>query len=216
MKKIYNYIKELEEKDKIMFFLIFTTIGNIFMAILKFCLAIFLPSLWFGVNAGFLIILSLSRFFSIRDYTKSRIIQDELKSWQIKYKNYLLNGVLLILLGIMYFFISVYMYFKGTNTNMHEYLTYLVALISFWSFGTSIYGIIKYRKIHTPIIKAVKITNFAYALTSVVLTQVTLLDTFASDDYVSNLNGYTGMIVSIIIMILGIYMIIGIQEYTKN
>ena len=118
---------------------------------------------------------------------------------------------MLILLGIMYFFVSSYMYYKGTNTTIHEYITYLVALIAFSSIGTAIYGMIKYKRNQEPIIKAIKITNFANALTSIVLTQVVLLDTFA-ESYNSTLNGYTGMGVSFIIMLLGLNMIIGIKK----
>ena len=106
------------------------------------------------------------------------------------------------------------MYFKGTNTNMHEYVTYLVALIAFTSIGTAIYGMIKYKRNKEPIIKGIKITNFANALTSIVLTQVVLLDTYANG-YDSTLNGYTGMGVSLIIIGLGLYMIISMKKDNK-
>lgn len=76
------------------------------------------------------------------------------------------------------------------------------------------YGMVKYKRNQEPIIKAIKITNFANALTSIVLTQVVLLDTFA-EGYNSNLNGYTGMLVSFVIMFLGLYMILGIKRQDK-
>ena len=72
---------------------------------------------------------------------------------------------------------------------MHEYLTYLVALNAFWSISWAIYGMIKYKKKSSPILKAIKLTNFANALTSMVLTQVVLLDTYANNNYLSNING---------------------------
>ena len=161
---------------------------------------------------GFTIVLSLARIFSIRDYGKMRTMKDKEIKRKIGYKNYLNNGILLIILGIMYFFVSVYMYYEGTTTNMHEYLTYLVAFIAFWSIGSAIYGMVKYKKDHSPILKAVKITNFANAMTSIVLTQVVLLDTYAKEYDLTNVNGYTGMSVSLIIMILGLYMIISISK----
>ena len=197
MKKLIEHIKRLKKDERIMFFLVFTTIGNIVIATGKFLLALTLPSLWFFINAIFMIILCISRVFSIRDYHK--------------------NGILLIVLGIMYFFVNVYIYYKGTNTTMHEYLTYLVALIAFWSIGSAIYGMIKYKRNHTPILKAVKLTNFANALTSIMLTQIVLLDTYADvESYNSNLmNGITGMSVGIIIIILGLYMIVGINKLRK-
>lgn len=212
MKKIVTRIKNLEKKDRTMLLLVFTTTMNIILAIIKFIFAFTIPSLWFLVNASFLAVLSITRFFSIKNYTRRRITFDKREQEKIGYKNYLHNGILLILLGIMYFFVSVYMYYKGTNTTMHEYLTYLVALNAFWSIGWSIYGMIKYNRKANPILKSVKITNFANALTSIVLTQVVLLDTYASEYDLTKINGYTGIAVSIVIMILGLYMIIEIRK----
>jgi len=200
--------KNLEKNDKVMLLLIFTTIGNIIIAFIKFMFSLVIPSLWFFVNAEFLAILSISRFFSLRNYGKRRSIKDEKIRMEIGYKNYLHNGILLVILGIIYFFVSVYMYYNGTNTTMHEYLTYLVALNAFWSIGLSVYGIIKYDRTTSPILKSVKLTNFANALTSIVLTQVVLLDTYAKIHDLTKINGYTGMGVSVIIMALGVYMII--------
>ena len=217
MNKTIEQLKKLKKEDRIMFFLVFTTVGNIFMAIVKFILSLILPSLWFFINALFMIILSFARFFSIRDYRKTKLINNKEEIQQIGYKNYLNNGILLVLLGIMYFFVNVYIYYKGTNTTMHEYLTYLVALFSFWSIGSAIYGMVKYKRNHTPILKAIKLTNFANALTSIMLTQIVLLDTYADTNiYNSNLmNGLTGMGIGIIIVILGLYMIIGINKVNK-
>ena len=213
MIKLIRYIKSLKKEERIIFFLVITTIGNILIASIKFILSLTLPSLWFFVNALFMIVLSFMRFYSIRDYQIIQLETNQKKIKKIGYKNYLINGILLIILGIMYFFVNVYIYYKGTNTTMHEYLTYLVALVAFWSIGTSIYGMIKYKRNHTPILKAVKLTNFANALTSMMLTQIVLLDTYAKDIYNSNLvNGFTGMSISLIIIFIGLYMIIGINK----
>ena len=57
-----------------------------------------------------------------------------------------------------------------------------------------------------------KLTNFANALTSIVLTQVVLLDTYASIYDLSEVNGYTGMAVSLVIIVMGIYMIVNIKK----
>ena len=114
MKKLLNEFLNLEKKDKTMLLLMFTTSANIIFALVKFIFALTIPSLWFFVNSCFLIILSISRFFSIKDYGKRRSISNEKIRKEIGYKNYLRNGILLILLGIIYFFVSSYMYYKGT------------------------------------------------------------------------------------------------------
>ena len=116
----------------------------------------------------------------------------------------------------MYFFVSVYLYYKNPNTVMHEYLTYLVALNAFWSISWSIHGMIKYKRDSSPILKSVKLTNFANSLTSLVLTQVVLLSTFGGGIDVRMFNGFAGMGVSLIIMIMGLYMIINIRKYLDS
>lgn len=215
MKKIIKKFLALEKKDQLIFFLLCSTISNFFIAIVKFIFSLTIPSLWFFINAGFSFVLAICRFLTIKKYKKIRKLKDEETKIKEEYKNYLQNGIMLILLGIMYFFVSSYMYYKGTNTNMHEYITYLVALVAFYSIGTAIYGMIKYKRNKEPIIKGIKITNFASALTSIVLTQVVLLDTF-SKGYDSTINGYTGMTVSLVIMGLGLYMIIGAKKDAKD
>lgn len=131
------------------------------------------------------------------------MIDDNKEIQKIGYKNYINNGILLVMLGIMYFFVNVYIYYKGTNTTMHKYLTYLVALVTFWSIGSAIYGMIKYKRNHTPILKAVKLTNFDNALTSIMLTQIVLLDTYAKTDIYNSklMNGLTGISIGIVIII---------------
>lgn len=212
-----NAIKEflaLEKKDQLIFFLMCSTISNFCVAIIKFLLSITIPSFWFFINAVFSLILAICRFLTIKRYQMIKKIKYKQLKKNEEYKNYLQNGIMLIVLGIIYFFVSSYMYYKGTNTNMHEYITYLVALIAFSSIGSAIYGMVKYKRNQEPIIKGIKITNFANALTSIVLTQVVLLDTF-SNGYDSTLNGYTGMGVSLIIVVLGLYMIISTKKDTN-
>lgn len=213
MKKMIREFLELERNDQVVFFLLLTTISNVMMAFIKLFFSLYLPSMWFFVNAIFNIILALLRIFSIKDYRKMRFESDEKVKSKIGFKNYLNNGILLIILGIVYFLVSVYMYFKNPINNMHEYMTYLMALIAFWSIGSAIYGMCKYRKNNNPIIAATKITNFSNALASIVLTQVVLLDTFGNGVDVRIWNGLTGMLVSITIMILGLYMFISIKKY---
>ena len=169
------------------------------------------------INSIFMIILSCARLFSIRDYNKIKQIKNKEEIQKIGYKNYRNNGILLMLLGIMYIFVNIYIYYKGTKTTMHPYMTYLVALVAFWSIGSAIYGMIKYKRNHTPILKAVKLTNFSNALTGIMLTQIVLLDTYANNKiYNSNLmNGLTGIGIGVIIIILGLYMIIGINKFKK-
>ena len=91
MSKVIEYFKKLKKEDRVIFFLVFTTIGNIFMAIVKFVLSLTLPSLWFFINAIFMIVLSFARFFSISDYRKTKLINDKEEIQKIGYKTILIT-----------------------------------------------------------------------------------------------------------------------------
>lgn len=213
MKKLLSYITKLQRDDKTFFFLQLTTIGNIITAIVKFGAAFILPSLWFFVNACFLAVLCLARLFSMRDYSKAKNLKSKSEVIRLGFKNYLNNGIILIFLGIVYFCVSLYMFFRTSRISMHEYMTYLTALIAFWSIGSAIYGMVKYKRNHSPILKAAKITSFANAMASIVLTQVVLLNNFSVGTANLNIaNGLTGMAVSVVIFALGVYMIVGIRQ----
>ena len=211
MKQLIKEFRALEKKDQLIFFLVCSTISNFCVGIIKLILSLSIPSFWFFINAIFSLVLATCRFLTIKRYNKIKTLKYKKLQINEEYRNYMQNGIMLIVLGIIYFFVSSYMYYKGTNTNMHEYITYLVALIAFTSIGNAIYGMIKYKRATEPVIKGIKLTNFANALTSIVLTQVVLLDTYAKEYDLSQINGYTGMFVSLVIIFLGLYMIINIK-----
>lgn len=104
MQKLIKSFLNLERKDKIIFFLLCTTIGNFFVAIIKFIFSIMLPSLWFFINAGFSFILGFSRLLTVSEYSKVRLANDEIFKGKVEYKNYLKNGIMLVLLRNNVFF----------------------------------------------------------------------------------------------------------------
>lgn len=214
-KHIFNF-KEKTKKDRIMFYLLFTIISNLFFAILKLIFGLWTFSIWFIINAIFYIIISITRIFSIRDYIKIRYENSEKMREYIGYKNYFNNGILLVLLGIIYIFISVYMLNTPVDNNMKGYIVYGVAFMAFWSLGSSIYGMVKYRKKTDPILSAVKVTNYSNSLTSIVLTQVVLLDNFGEELDYAKVNGLAGIIMGLAIVLFGVSMVFGIKRLMKR
>lgn len=214
-KHIFNF-KEKTKKDRIMFYLLFTIISNLFFAILKLIFGLWTFSIWFIINAIFYIIISIARIFSIRDYIKIRYENSEKMQEYIGYKNYFNNGILLVLLGIIYIFISVYMLNTPVDNNMKGYIVYGVAFMAFWSLVSSIYGMVKYRKKTDPILSAVKVTNYSNSLTSIVLTQVVLLDNFGEELDYAKVNSLAGIIMGLVIVLFGVSMVFGIKRLMKR
>lgn len=212
-KTLVHKFFELDRKDRKMYVLQVNTIKTLIVAIIKLIFGIIYSSIWFIMNAGFYGILSISRYRSIRDYKRVKKEKSKEKKNIIEYTNYLYNGWLLILLGIAYLIINIFMFISGsTNNNLEGYLVYLVALLSFSSMVTAIIGLIRYRRKHNTIISAVCQCNIAKALTSLVLTQVVILDEFCEKSVrITKIDATTGMIVGIIIIGLGARMVIKIM-----
>lgn len=166
------------------------------------------------MNAVFYVILTISKYRSVRDYAKIKKIKNKTAKRRIAYKNYLYNGWLLILLGIAYFIINLIMFkSETTNNNLGGYLVYLVALLSVTNVTISFMEVKKYRRKHDPIVAAACQGNIAKSLTTIVLTQVVLLDAFAEKSAkIVKIDGITGMCVGLIIVLLGIRMIIKIVK----
>ncbi len=217
-KELVHKFFELDKKDRKMYMLQVATINTFIVGIAKLFFGIIYSSVWFFMNAVFYGILTFSKYRSVRDYSKIKKIKDKPLRRRIAYTNYLYNGWLLILLGIAYFIINLIM-FKTENTNntMGGYMVYLVALLSLSSITTALIGIRKYRRKNDPIVAAACQGNIAKALTSIVLTQVVLLDEFAEKtNKIVKLDGITGMCVGLIIVSLGIRMIIKIIKEDRN
>lgn len=208
-KKAVQSFLELDKKDRKMYMLQVTAMRTFGIAILKLFLGLIYMSVWFFINGIFYAILAISKYRSVRDYKKIKKVRDKKAKKRITYSNYLYNGWLLVLLGIAYFIINLIIFKTGkTNNDLDGYLVYLTALLSFSSLVTAIISLKKYRTKHDPIVAAACQGNIAKALTSVVLTQVTLLDEFGpKTNRIVKIDGITGMIVGIIIIALGLRMV---------
>lgn len=208
-KKLVKNFFELDRKDRKMYMLQMTTIRTFAISCLKLFLGIMYSSIWFFMNSIFYAILGISKYRSVRDYTKVKRIKDKRAKERIANSNYLYNGWLLVLLGIAYFIINIIIFkTEKTNNNLDGYLVYLTAALSFSSLITAIISLRKYRSKNDKIVAAACQGNIAKSLTSIVLTQVTLLDQFGPNSpKIVKIDGITGMIVGGVIVLLGIRMV---------
>jgi len=211
VKKLVNYFLNIYRNDKVAFFLFLTVIINFGSFVFKFTMGILIPNTWFLINSLFYFVSLLARTVSIKSYLKVHTATDTATKNYISYKNYFNNGLLLIVLGFIYFGVSAYMFLQQTIHGIKGHMVYAVSFQAFLLLGISIYGMIKYKRNHSPIMAAVKNTNFCNALTSIVLTQVVLLDNFGEGENYQIFNGITGIVASVIIIILGVFMTNGIQ-----
>ena len=211
---VINRFFKLNKEDKTMVYLFMGTLKNIVFASFKLLFGFITSSIWLIANGIFYIVIALSRIFSIKEYLKTKKVDNQNKEI-IEKDNYKLSGILLIILGISYFVLSIFMYNKLGKSHFEGYIVYGVAFMAFWNLGSSIYGIIKFKITHSPIIRATRIINLATAFTSIVTTQVVLLDNLSEFEEHNTQDGIVGIVVSAIIVIMGISMIIKIEKEKK-
>lgn len=213
---VYKFF-ELDKKDRKMYMLQVATIRTFLLGLFKLIFGIIYSSIWFFMNAVFYGILAYSKYRSVRDYRKIKKIRDKRTRKRIAYNNYLYNGWLLVLLGIAYLIINLIIFKTGkTHNNLDGYLIIIVALISYFSLTTAIIETIKYRRKKDPIVSSACQGNIAKALTSIVLTQVAILDEFSSNINRIKIDCITGMTVGFIIIILGLRMVKKITKEDKD
>lgn len=216
MKKLLVKLKEIDDQDKAIGGTGFTAIRNIIFVISKLILTIITPSIWLLSNCIFYILIALARALSVKSYLKIRKEQNKKLKYDISSKNYFYNGLLLVFSGLAYFIISITMYYRETEVIFTGLTVYTVATIAFWNLGVSIYGLIKYKRKQSPIIRATKITNYASSMISIVTTQIVLLNEFGDGAKYNEFNSLTGMIVSLIIIVMGAYMAINIENERRE
>lgn len=216
-KKVVHKFFELDRKDRKMYMLQVNTISTIAVGLFKLFFGILYTSIWFYINAVFYAILGYSKYRSIRDYRRVKKTKNLKAKKSITYKNYLYNGWLLVLLGIAYFGINLIILKTGkTNNNLKGYLIYLTAILSVSSIISAIISLTIYNHKDDPIVAAACQGNISKALTSVVLTQVVLLDEFGPHtSKIVKIDAITGFVVGLIIVLLGLKMVYKIIKEHK-
>lgn len=86
MKNIIKKFMALEKKDRVIFFLVCSTIINFLMGTIKLVLSFAIPSFWFFVNAGFSLVLASSRYLTIKKYNKIKALKDSKVAIKEEYK----------------------------------------------------------------------------------------------------------------------------------
>lgn len=123
---------------------------------------------------------------------------DSLKTLQ-KFRN---GGLILTAASLCYIGYSTFMIFVPTNFQYGMIISIAIATFSFTNLVLATIGIVK-TKGKNILLREIKVTNLAAALTNIVLTQIAILSfTFAED--ASLYNGLMGIGVGFIILIMGV------------
>jgi len=212
---LLRYKSDIKYRNKISLYAN-TSVSFIFM-LFYLIMGVINKSLWFYSLATYYALLSLMRFFLLKDLRKENE-SDMLRQWN----SYRFCGIILLIINIALAVITFFVirYNQGFSHSFIE--TIAIALFTFITTTLAIINGIRYRKFNRPIISAVKFVNLAAALVSMFSLETAMLTVFGSQkDYSFKriMTTLTGTVLGLIILIMAVFMIAkgtGEIKKTKN
>ena len=123
-----------------------------------------------------------------------------------QYFYYRLAGAVMVAASLLYVAYSLWTIRHPKTVNYGKITAITIATITFTEIGVNVWGVIKYRKYHSPLLHALKIISLGTSLISLVLTQSAIL-AFADEAQDPSVNGFLGTVTGICAALLGVYMI---------
>ena len=187
---------------------------NALYGLFQLWLGFYHHTFWFYSLGGYYICLALMRFFLVRHtrrYAPGERMQTELRKYRATGWVFL---VMNLALALMIFF----MVYWNRTFNHHEITTITMAAYTFTAFTVAIVNIVKYRKYQSPVFSASKAISLAAACVSMLTLESTMLTSFGkgeSETFRRIMLGSTGAAVSVFIVVMAVYMIVGSTKKLK-
>lgn len=172
-------------------------------------------SSWFIVLALYYGILAVMRFLLLRYERKNGIGKDrtaELKSVTVCSSilltlNFVLSGAVLMIL------------YQNKGFEYHGMLIYVMASYTFYITTHAVIGLVKYRRLGSPVMTMAKIISLSAALVSMLSLETAMFSQFGQDmttEAQRLMIALTGAGVSIIVVTMSVYMIVKSVNEIKN
>ncbi len=216
---IYNnpignrYMTDVEFKNHVS---LFCSLGvNLLYVGINVFSAILYHSAWFGILAGYYMILAIMRFLLVWYIHKNKLGKKRLLELQcaricaaiLTTINLVLSGTVLMIL------------FQDRGFEYHGILIYIMAMYAFYVTTTAMIDLIKYRKYNNPILSISKVIKMAAALVSMLSLETAMFSQFGDEMSPQNqriMIALTGAGVSIIVVTMAVHMIVGTTKEIKK
>lgn len=214
MKK-YNPFRMTKE-ERVVFFTKMSVPANILLAIGKALLSLLTLSFFLFVNALYSLGIGLAKFVPLKAQLESE--KGNFSAPQLRDKKnraYSLTGVVIAASALVYLLYCTRMFIaKNGNTSYGTIPGITIAAFTFAELALASVGAKTMRRRHEPLLEAIKMTNLASALISLMLTQTALLS-LSEGDY-SFYNGLCGIIFGALAACVGLSMIIRMRLIEKG
>ena len=173
-------------------------------------------SIWYGALAGFYIALAFLRG-GVLAYHKSRIGKKTQNDEYVKAKVYRNSGIVTLILNIALSSAIAQMIFSDAHFTYMGLTIFAYAAYAFYKITMSIIALIKAQKQTDLTVRAIRNINLVDALVSILALQTALLSMFSEGEVnISIFNTFTGVVVSLLSVGIGIYMIASANKKIKE
>jgi hypothetical protein len=173
-------------------------------------------SIWYGALAAFYIALAFLRG-GVLAYHKSRIGKKTQNDEYVKAKVYRNSGIITLILNIALSSAIAQMIFSNTHFTYMGWTIFAYAAYAFYKITMSIIALIKAQKQTDLTVRAIRNINLVDALVSILALQTALLSMFSEGEInISIFNTFTGIVVSLLSLGIGIYMIASANKKMKE
>ena len=173
-------------------------------------------SIWYGALAAFYIALAFLRG-GVLAYHKSRIGKKTQNDEYVKVKVYRNSGIITLILNIALSSAIAQMIFSDAHFTYMGWTIFAYAAYAFYKITMSIIALIKAHKQTDLTVRAIRNINLVDALVSILALQTALLTMFSEGEVnISIFNTFTGIVVSLLSVGIGIYMIASANKKMKE
>ena len=211
MKDLIRAFKRIPERNRTIVYGIVSLFKNLFFFAFKIVIGIIFETPLLIAVAIYNLLIGIVTANCSRGLLKNK---DEYKDC----KTYILGGAILFISSLFYILYTANQVTNSYNRHFNLAIAILIAVFSVYKMSVSISGLVKIKG-RTMLVKEYKITNFATALTNLVLTQIAILS-YLEIPNMHYYNSILGVIVGCLILAFGLYLIINglihIRVYTTG
>ncbi len=188
-----------------------SVILNAALALGKIAMGLYSPSFFLCLNGLYNLGIGGAKLAALKGYRESRKEPDDAHSegyGEEEYRYYYLVGIILLIASIIYMLYCIRMLTGGRSSIQYTIIMGIaIAAVTFTEIGLAIHGIIATRRSRSPVMEALKLTNLAASMISLVLTQTAIMSAVAEGDHTFYF-GVTGILFGGLAALTGLHMIV--------
>lgn len=181
------------------------TIFNMIFGIFKFVIGVIYKSVWSGATGAYYLILGMMKL----SLTKHVIKKSDEEKQITQYRNI---GIYMFLLNVIMVGMIVLMLKKGESAVYPGFIIYAQAAYTFYILTIAIINVVKYNKVHTPLIAAAKSINLVTAIMSMFILQVAMINQFGDSNSMIVINILSATVTSITTICIAVFMIMNSKK----